>query len=355
MSVAIDESRAWKAVVNRDTNSDGDFVYAVRSTGIYCRPSCPSRKPGSPEAVRFFPEPVEAMRAGFRACKRCRPNEADRNLTMVENVCRYLDELVYQPGDYEMPTLDELGQRFSYSPGHLQRVFKQVAGVTPFEYAETRRWERLQQSLDRASDVTTAIYDAGFSSPSRVYERAYDQLGMTPWAYLKRGAGQRIRYTVAQTPIGWLLVATTDKGICSVQFGESPADLAENLASTFAESSIQLSPVLDQTVQQILDQLSGKQPSVDLPLDIQATAFQRAVWNELQKIPAGETRTYGQVAAAIGDSKKARAVGNACSENPVALIIPCHRVVPANGDTGAYRWGADRKLWLLEQESRTGS
>jgi AraC family transcriptional regulator of adaptative response/methylated-DNA-[protein]-cysteine methyltransferase len=271
---------------------------------------------------------------------------------MVEQVCEYLEERVNQPDDYEPPTLEELGDRFDYSPSHLQRVFKQLTGVTPFEYAETRRWERLQDSLSNSADVTTAIYDAGFSSPSRVYERAYDQLGMTPWAYLKRGTGEHLRYTIAETTIGWILVATTDKGICSVQFGDNPVELAEELANTFIASSIELSPDLDQTVHAILDHLNGKQPNTDLPLDIQSTAFQRAVWNELQKIPVGETRTYGEVATAIGDPNAARAVGNACSKNPTALLIPCHRVVPASGETGAYRWGADRKAWLLEQESR---
>ena len=344
-----DEERCWNALLARDATVDGLVFFGVRSTGIYCRPICPARKPRR-EHVAFFGSAAEAERAGFRPCLRCRPRETGRDpyLELVARVCRYLDE----HGE-ETVTLAEIGEHAGCSPHHLQRVFKEKTGISPRQYAAARRVERLKSELKSGADVTRATYAAGYGSSSRLYEGAAAELGMTPATYRRGGDGVAIDYSVAATPLGWLLVARTEKGICAVRLGDDPTDLenglgAEHPRSRIARDDAALQPVVDQIVKSV----TGNAPHLDLPLDIQATSFQRRVWEALCAIPRGEIRTYGQIAAAIGQPEAVRAVGRAFGANPVALAIPCHRVVAADGGLGGYRWGVERKRQLLEAERR---
>ena len=342
------EANFWEALETRDAHMDGVFFYAVLSTGVYCRPSCPSRRPRR-ENVIFFQKREAAERAGFRACRRCKPEREhmrDAQSELVEKICRYLESHLE-----EAVTLAGLSRQLGLSPFHLQRTFKEATGITPRAYAEFCRMESFKGGLREGRSVTTALYDAGYGSSSRVYERAASHLGMTPRTYKRGGAGETIRYDVVSTPVGRLLVGATQKGICAVQFGDSEAELTKSLRSEFPAADLQSDRAfLAPWTSALCEHLSGRLQKLDLPLDIQATAFQRRVWEYLQSIPYGGTRSYGEIAKALRQPRASRAVARACATNPVAVVIPCHRVVRADGDTGGYRWGEGRKRKLLAIE-----
>ncbi|MGI9067704.1 MAG: bifunctional DNA-binding transcriptional regulator/O6-methylguanine-DNA methyltransferase Ada [Pyrinomonadaceae bacterium] len=339
----------WQAVLAKDSRFDGQFVFAVSSTGIYCRPSCPSRRPRR-DRVSFFPLPQGAEQAGFRACLRCHPRDArfrDPQVAMAREVCRLIDE-----NEGEQLTLAALSSRIGVSSFHLQRSFKSVMGISPSQYAEAGRIGKFKQGVRKGESITNSIYDAGFGSSSRLYERAASQLGMTPATYGKGGRGAIINYAIVKCSLGDLLVAATDKGLCSVTLGDSEAALESDLKKEFPQAEIQRGvEALRSATQAIVDHLEGKTPHIDLPLDVQATAFQRQVWEQLRAIPCGETYSYSQVAKAIGQQKAVRAVARACATNPVALVIPCHRVIREDRSLGGYRWGLERKKKLLETEA----
>ena len=342
-----DDHAMWRAVIARDKGADGRFVYAVRSTGIYCRPSCPSRKPHR-DRVEFFGQPAAAEQAGYRACRRCRPLEsapADPWVDKIRRACVYLSNVDGHP------SLAALAVRIGGSPYHLQRNFKRIAGVTPREYAEACRLRTVKRRLRAGRDVTSAMLDAGYGSSSRFYERAAPKLGMAPKTYQRGGAGMDIRYTIVTSPLGRLLVAATPRGVCAVAMGDSDQGLERALRAEYPAAAI-LSDggSLAQWIRRILAHLAGRRPRLDLPIDVQATAFQWQVWTALGAIPRGETRSYAEVASAIGRPGAARAVARACATNPVALAIPCHRVVPVAGGVGGYRWGTARKRALLARE-----
>ena len=338
----------WRAVLDRDTRFDGKVFFAVRSTGIYCRPSCPARRPRR-EQVVFFRMPEAAERAGFRSCLRCRPRNAaipDPQVEMVRRTCLYIERHID-----ELPTLEDLSAHTGVSPYHLQRVFKRLAGITPRQYAEAMRLDQFKAGVKKGATVTGAMYEAGYGSSSRLYERAPSQLGMTPADYRRGGKGVRISYTIAGCSLGRLLVAGTAKGVCCVRLGDSDAVLEANLLSEYAAADVSRDDqALSGWVEQLLSHLDGRHPHLDLPLDVQATAFQWSVWKKLREIPYGSTRSYGEVARAMGRPTATRAVARACATNPVALVIPCHRVVREDKSLGGYRWGIERKRALLERE-----
>ena len=338
----------WLAVLNREPAADGDFCYAVRSTGIYCRPTCPSRRPKR-ENVQFFDTPVQAEQAGFRPCLRCEPNSISNEQRVVSEVKRLLDT-----ADAPL-SLADLGQTVGMSPSHLQRLFKRVTGVSPKQYTASLQGARLKERLKRGDTVTEAVYAAGFGSARAAYDQAHRQLGMTPGAYRNGGTGETITYACADTPLGTMLLAATSAGICALRFG-SEADLRADLTAEFPGARLvdDLS-AMQPWVQAAQLHLSGHHPALDLPLDISATAFQHRVWAALQSIPYGEVRSYSQVAEMIGQPTAVRAVARACAANPVALAIPCHRVVRSDGALSGFRWGADRKQELLSQEQRSAA
>ena len=341
------EIRWWKAVQTRDANHDGMFVFAVSSTGIYCRPSCPARRPRR-QNVTFYRQPEEAEKAGYRACLRCRPRAIAGNpqMEMVKAVCRYVELHLDEP-----ITLARLGTAFRQSPFHLQRTFKAVLGITPRAYADSCRLNQLKSNLRAGHSVTRAMYEAGYSSSSRLYERTASQLGMTPDKYRRGAIAAPIRYTLSDSPLGRMLIAASDKGICAIQFADSDDELVHGLKHEFPFASRRRDDQAMQTWRNdLLGQMRGQKRNSKLPLDIQATAFQRRVWTYLQSIPSGATRSYSQVAKAIGQPEACRAVARACATNPAAVAIPCHRIVRNNGDMGGYRWGAERKKALLEME-----
>ena len=337
----------WQKVMAKDRASDGSFVFAVSSTGIYCRPSCPSRRPKR-NNVSFFAVPEAAERAGFRACRRCHPREVavNRPVEIAEAVCRLIER-----NEAEPLTLAALSEQLGVSAFHLQRTFKNVMGITPAQYAESARLGKFKTNVQEGRAITDAIYEAGYGSSSRLYESAASHLGMTPATYGKRGHGVTINYTVADCELGKLLVAATDKGVCSVKLGDTEAGLVADLRNEFSAADIrQHSQSLASAVRAVVDGLqSGTHP--DLSLDIQASAFQRRVWEELRLIPFGETRSYAKVAEAIGRPTAVRAVARAFATNPVALVIPCHRVIREDKSLGGYRWGLERKRQLLRSEA----
>ena len=342
-------SSYWDAVMGRERAMDGVFFYAVRTTGVYCRPTCPSRRP-KPENVVFFRSRSAAERAGFRPCKRCKPerdDRADANSELVEKVCRYIDAHPDEPA-----TLEKLSAAIGLSPFHLHRTFKALTGITPRAYADSRRLESLKAGLREGHSVTRSLYDAGYGSSSRLYERASAQLGMTPSRYRKQGSGGTIRYSIAETPVGRLLLAATARGICSIKFGESDTALESSLREEYPQAEIvRTDKQLAGWVRAVQHRIRGESTGA-LPLDIQATAFQRLVWEQLRAIPSGATRSYGEIAKQIGQPRAARAVARACATNPVAVAIPCHRVVRENGALGGYRWGIRRKQKLLALEKK---
>jgi AraC family transcriptional regulator of adaptative response/methylated-DNA-[protein]-cysteine methyltransferase len=343
----------FRAVQSRDRGADGVFVYGVRSTGIYCRPSCPSRKP-RPEQVVFFPLPEAAEQQGFRECRRCRPrtvNLRDPRTQTVAKVCRAIESRVQEANETPV-TLSALSAPVGMTPHQLERAFRSVMGITPRQYTDAKRMRRLKSQLKKGDNVTTALYDAGFGSSSRLYERAPTHLGMTPATYRDGGSGMRINYTTVESPLGRLLVGATDRGISALYLGESDARLEAALRKEYPRAELcRDRNGLEGSVTKILDHLRGREPNLDLPTDVQATAFQRRVWEELRHIPYGSTRTYTQVARAIGQPAAVRAVARACATNPVSVVVPCHRVVRGDGKLAGYRWGMDRKRALLEREA----
>ena len=349
----VEPDGRWQAVVARDPNYDGVFVYAVRSTGIYCRPWCPSRRPRR-EQVLFFPLAAAAEQAGFRPCRRCRPRDVGRTppqAGLIQNVCRQIEaHLRDSQGPLRLGTLSAAT---GISPYHLQRMFKRVMGITPRQYLEARRVNHLKASLKEGKDVTSALYDAGYGSSSRLYEHAPAQLGMTPATYRRGGRNLDITYTIVACPLGRLLVAATERGVCAVSLGESDAALEAYLAEEYPNARIRRDrhpeSDLKKWVADVLELIQGKQQK-QLPLDIQGTAFQWRVWRELCAIPRGATRSYSEIAGEIGRPTAARAVARAIATNPVAVIIPCHRAVHKDGTLSGYRWGPKRKQTLLETE-----
>jgi len=331
----------WQAVLERQP---GAFVYAVRSTGVYCRPTCPSRRPRR-EQVVFYDRPDQAERAGFRPCRRCRPAQ-DSDAEMVGRVCRAIEE--HPDG---RPALATLGREVGMSPYHLQRKFKRLTGVTPRQYAEALRVGRLKAGLQEGHDVTRAMYDAGYGSSSRLYEQAQSLLGMTPGAYRRGGAGMHIAYTIVDSALGRLLVAGTGRGVSAVYLGDADARLEAELRREYplAELARDAAGVGD-WVRKLVSHLDGGPRKLDLPLDVQATAFQWRVWEQLRAIPYGATRSYTQVARELGRPTATRAVARACATNPVSIVVPCHRVLRQDGHLGGYRWGLERKRKLLEKE-----
>src|SRR5438128_294267 len=347
--------RRWRIVLAHDRRYDGAFVYAVHSTGIYCRPSCPSRRPRRGQVV-FFPVPEAAELAGFRPCRRCRPGEAaapDPGVPLVRNVCRLIDAHPDRPA-----SLAALSAQAGATPHRLLRTFQRVLGISPRQYRDARRLDRFKTELRSRGRVSPALYEAGYGSTSRVYERAHAQLGMTPATYGRGGAGTRIAFAVVPCALGRLLVAATARGICRISLGDDADALERALAAEFPAATIARDDdTLRHWVAEITAHLDGRQPTLELPLDVRATAFQRRVWEALRKIPYGSTRSYSEVARAVGNAKATRAVARACAANPVAIVVPCHRVVREDGDLGGYRWGVQRKGALLKQEAvgRTGN
>ena len=350
-----DDGKLWDAVARRDTSGTGEFIYGVKTTRIYCRPACPSRRPLR-KNVLFFATPAEAREQGYRACKRCRPDEAvgSRSASPINAVIHELARQI--EANPEQPfRLAQLAKRAGYSPFHLQRNFKAIIGSTPKEYQTAARLRTLKQELRNDAPVSAAIYQAGFGSGSRVYEKADGQLGMTPSEYRSGGKGLTISYASGRTPLGLLMIGATDRGICFLQFGDNDRALQAELRRQFPAAAVQPMPAthepqFESWMAALNRHLRGLEPRLDLPLDVRGTAFQLIVWRYLQKLPYGEVRSYSEVAEAIGKPSAARAVARACASNSVALLIPCHRVVRGTGELGGYRWGVQRKRVLLDTE-----
>ena len=343
------EQTRWEALVRREPQADGAYVYGVATTGVYCRPTCSSRRPNR-ENVRFFDTFQDAEQAGFRPCKRCSPqmlNAKDTHAEAIAQVCKLIDEAE------EPPTLTELASTVGLSPSYLHRLFKQRVGVTPKQYAMEKRLGHVRAKLQTDATVTDAIYEAGFASSSRFYDDVTEKLGMRPSEYRNGGQGVHIHSAIAQSYLGWILVAATAKGICSIELDDSPEALEKRLQARFPKARVvENDPDFGAVVSQVLSFLESPHDGLDLPLDVQGTAFQRRVWLALREIPPGSTASYGDIAARIGNPKAARAVAQACASNPIAVAIPCHRVVRSDGNLGGYRWGQERKSKLLEQETQ---
>ena len=344
---AHDEER-WQAVKRRDPAFDGKFFFAVRTTGVFCRPSCASR-PAKRENVSFFSTATEAEKAGYRACKRCRPDKLgapDPQIEAVKRACAEIEQAE------EAPKLAELAAGAGLSPYHFHRVFKAITGVTPKAYAAETRARRASDKLRTAETVTEAIYDAGFNSSSRFYESTAARLGMTPSAVKRGGEGARIRFAVGQASLGAVLVAATKKGVCAITLGDDPHALVRELQDRFPNAEFEGGDVeFERMVAQVVGLVEAPGQRLDLPLDIRGTAFQQRVWAALRAIPPGKTATYQEVARAIGQPKAVRAVAQACGANPLAVAIPCHRVVRTDGDVSGYRWGVERKRKLIDREA----
>jgi AraC family transcriptional regulator, regulatory protein of adaptative response / methylated-DNA-[protein]-cysteine methyltransferase len=340
--------RYWRATLERDRRADGSFVLAVRSTRIYCRPSCPARRPLRQNVV-FYHTPSEAERHGFRACRRCRPDEIAASVALVERATQLLRSAP-EARDEALrfaPLAGELG----ITEATLRRAFRTVTGLTPHQLREALRIRRFKALLRSGSKISDALYETGYGSTSRIYERSNAQLGMTPAAYQRGGAGMQIGYVTAHTPLGKVLVGATERGISAVYLGENEEKLVAELRLEYPRAVLR--PAKDQHqrwIREVIERTEGKEPSLELPLDLQATAFERRVWQELQRIPRGETRTYSQVARAVGDPKAVRAVARACARNPVSVVVPCHRVIRQDRKLAGYRWGLARKQQLLAQE-----
>jgi AraC family transcriptional regulator of adaptative response/methylated-DNA-[protein]-cysteine methyltransferase len=348
----LNQEKCWTSVQQRDRNEDGKFFFGVMTTGVYCRPSCPARQPLR-KNVRFYETPDAAERDGLRPCLRCRPLAsigADPNADRIREVCRYIES----HSDEEL-RLTDLAKMANLSPFHFQRSFKAIAGVTPKQYTEAARLKTFKGGLRKSKDVTEALYDAGYGSSSRVYERADTRLGMTPNQYRQGGRNLTITHATIQSPVGLLMMAATDRGVCFVRFGESETALLDELKREYPQSKIEKMrrphhPEFEKWAAALSAHLEGSQPHVDLPLDIRATVFQMRVWHYLQSIKYGEVQSYAEVAAGIGQPSAHRAVANACAANPVAVVIPCHRVIRGTGELGGYRWGMARKRVLIDRE-----
>jgi AraC family transcriptional regulator of adaptative response/methylated-DNA-[protein]-cysteine methyltransferase len=347
--VASGQDRQWRAVVARDSGADGEFFYAVRSTGVYCRPSCASRR-ANPRNVTFFPTSEAAERAGFRPCKRCRPDEAgrrERQAATIAGICRAIEAAE------EPPTLAELARKAEMSAWHFHRVFKAVTGVTPKAYASAHRAARVRRELARpGSSVTAAIYDAGFNSSGRFYEAADEMLGMTPGDYRAGGANAEIRFAIGASSLGAILVARSERGVCAILLGDDPDALARDLQDRFPKARLIGGDAgFEKLVATVVGFVEAPALGLDLPLDLRGTAFQQRVWQALRAVPAGATVSYAEIARRIGASKATRAVAQACAANNIAVAIPCHRVVRTDGALSGYRWGVERKRALLTRES----
>lgn len=344
----------WQAVQSRDARHDGAFVYGVLTTGVYCRPSCPSRRPLR-RNVRFYADPAAAAADGLRPCRRCRPLEshrADPDVALLLEVCRHLDGHVD-----DTPDLAALGAQVGKGPFQIHRLFKRLLGITPKQYADAQRLHRVRTGLRTAGSVTDAIYDAGYGSSSRLYERSDAHLGMTPGEYRQGGAGVAISYAGATTALGRVMIGATDRGLCFVQFGDDDAQLRAQLAAEFPGADLMPMPEegreqFDGWMDALNTSLEGADPPDALPLDLKGTAFQVRVWTFLQRIPKGAAMSYGEVAKAIGAPKATRAVASACARNRIAVLVPCHRVIRSGGELGGYRWGLPRKRALLDAERR---
>ncbi len=339
---AIDPDAAWAAFVARDRDRDGAFVGAVKTTGIYCKPSCPARRPLR-ENMAFYPDGAAARAAGYRPCLRCKPDEVGRDRIAVARAIELIEAAD------ESLSLDAVASAVGYAPYHFHRLFKRATGVTPAAYARSLKSTRASDALTRENRVADAIYDAGYSAPSRFYDHAGKRLGMTPSAWARGGAGVTIRWTVADTSLGKLLVAATEKGLCRVSFDEGPLELAQRFP---AAEIVEGGAALAQLAARVVAEVETPGRDRDLPIDVQGNAFQEAIWQALRRIPPGETRSYGELAAAIGKPGAVRAAGSACGANNVAVIIPCHRVSRADGSIGGYAYGVERKRALLKRERR---
>ena len=342
----------WQIVQNKNSAFDGAFFFGVHSTGIYCKPSCAARRPKR-ENTTFFASCAEAESAGFRACLRCRPqlgSALSANAELVMQAC-----VLIENNFNEALSLEFLAEKLKVSRSHLQRTFKQTLGVSPKEFADAQRLNNFKKQV-RQSDVATAIYESGFGSSRALYEKATQKLGMTPAAYRKGGKNLTISFVTADSHLGKLLVAATERGVCAVAFGETAEQLTATLAREFPAAEIQPDEGgLEDYVRAVVEYLDGQRRSLDLPLDLQATAFQLQVWAELRRIPFGETRSYKEIAERLGNARAVRAVARACASNPVALVNPCHRVVGATGRLSGYRWGIERKKMLLDKERELAS
>ena len=347
-AAAVEADPRWAAVVARDRSHDGAFFYSVATTGVYCRPSCAARL-ANPRNVRFHATPADAEAAGFRPCKRCRPNEAssdERQAALVAEACRQI------AAAEEPPSLAELARGAGLSPHHFHRVFKAVAGLTPKAYAAAHRAERVREGLARGEGVTTAMYDAGFNASSRFYEASDRILGMRPSDYRAGGARAQIRFAIGQCSLGAILVAVSAKGVCAILLGDDPEVLARQLQDRFPRAELIGGDAdFEATVAKVVGLVEAPRLGLDLPLDVQGTAFQERVWQALREIPAGETASYAEVARRIGAPRAVRAVAQACASNSLAVAIPCHRVVRTDGALSGYRWGVERKQALLAREA----
>ena len=339
----------WAAVLARDPKADGNFFYSVRTTGVYCRPSCAART-ARPENVAFHLTVAEAERAGFRPCKRCKPDQpslAEQHAARVAELCRLIENAEH------VPSLEELANHAGLSPYHLHRVFKAVTGLTPKAYAAGHRAKRVRAELGRSSTVTEAIYDAGYSSNGRFYEESNEVLGMTPTNYRAGGANTAIRFAIGECSLGSILVAASERGVCAILMGDDPGELARNLQDRFPRADlIGGDAEFERLVAKVVGFVEAPRLGLDLPLDVRGTAFQQRVWQALREIPAGETASYAEIAKRIGSPKSVRAVAQACAANTLAVAIPCHRVIRNDGGLSGYRWGVERKRALLDREAK---
>jgi AraC family transcriptional regulator, regulatory protein of adaptative response / methylated-DNA-[protein]-cysteine methyltransferase len=352
LAAATQKDRRWASIVARDPTADGTFYYSVGTTGVYCRPSCAARL-ARPENVRFHETCEDAEKAGFRPCKRCKPNQPSRieqHATKVAEACRLVET------SEEAPSLEQLANQAGLSTYHFHRVFKAITGLTPKEYAVAHRAKRLRSKLAKSVTVTDAIYDAGYNSNGRFYATSNEVLGMTPSDYRAGGARTDIRFAVGECSLGSILVATSGRGICAILLGDDPDALTRDLQKQFPRANLIGGDIaFEQLVSKVVGFVEAPALGLDLPLDVQGTAFQQRVWQALRKIPAGSTASYTDIAKRIGSPKSVRAVAQACGANALAVAIPCHRVVRNDGGLSGYRWGVERKQALLERESRTST
>ncbi|MCB1811411.1 MAG: bifunctional DNA-binding transcriptional regulator/O6-methylguanine-DNA methyltransferase Ada [Candidatus Competibacteraceae bacterium] len=348
-SATLNDPR-WAAVQARDPAADGRFYYSVRTTGVYCRPSCAARL-ARPENVQFHASCAEAEQAGFRPCKRCQPDQPDRSTRYAAKVtaaCRIIEQT--EPP----PKLEELARQVGMSTYHFHRVFKQITGLTPKAYAAAQREQRVRTELSRSNTVTDAIYDAGYQSNGRFYEKSNELLGMTPSRYRAGGAQTAIRFAVGECTLGSILVAQSERGLCAILLGDDPDALARTLQDRFPQAElIGGDPDFERLVATVIGFVEAPELGLDLPLDVRGTAFQQRVWQALREIPAGSTASYSAIANRIGAPKAVRAVAQACAANTLAVAIPCHRVIRHDGNLSGYRWGVERKRALLEREAKT--
>lgn len=347
---SVEADPRWALVRARDARADDSFFYSVKTTGVYCRPTCAARL-ARPENVAFHATRREAERAGFRPCKRCRPDQpplAQRRAEQVAKLCRHIEQ------QEQTPSLEALAEHIGLSVFHTQRLFKSVTGMTPRAYAAAQRASRMRAQLGKSGSVTEAIYAAGYGSSARFYEKSNELLGMAPQSYRKGAPAEEIHYASARCSLGSLLVAATERGICAIFLGDKQADLRRDLAARFPRAHLRSAePAFARTLAQVVALVENPHAATQLPLDIQGTAFQQRVWQALRSIPAGETLSYTELARRIGQPSAARAVAAACAANSLAVAVPCHRVVRGDGSLSGYRWGTQRKRALLEREAKS--